>query len=410
MASPITEYLSDILTDIQTEFQNFRSGITYLVRVQDSHIIWLIGALLAVPYLRALVIPQILLLGFVIQLIEQIPRRNDISTKKRRNLKQKDQDELGSDPSSLEQLNFWNFEALLSRGTKAWIILFVYAGSCLIIVSVARDPQRRALLLDLAKRSPLGVFVAIDTYLQRLSNVGFPSQVTKILYLIRHNLLPLIVTYIVPAAVANFALLRSDSLYTGFDWRRIRPIIFSRTYMIGWIFALPFMYIYLNSTVWFAQSSAEIAALGGGSLQETIRHLVVGPLLTFYCLITGFYIIGHVVRDTKVKQLTVHAEQVKQMFQGTDISDKEVSNSTTGDRPSVEWFTMVLSSEEEFIRNRRELVAWIRRILPEFVMYHIRTPYGDIGAMVPSENTTVGSATISGGSGEEDIAITIWYA
>lgn len=69
--------------------------------------------------------------------------------------------------------------------------------------------------------------------------------------------------------------------------------------------------------------------------------------------------------------------------------------------------TEVARSEAGFERERTALDRRMDRILPDNLMYRVRTPYGAVGYPVPA-GVPVGERTVATGYGR--VTIRVWYA
>ena len=67
----------------------------------------------------------------------------------------------------------------------------------------------------------------------------------------------------------------------------------------------------------------------------------------------------------------------------------------------------VVSSPDAFDREREALRRRVERILPDNLMYRVRTPHGSVGYRKPA-GVAVGSATVTTAHG--DVTIWVWYA
>ena len=67
----------------------------------------------------------------------------------------------------------------------------------------------------------------------------------------------------------------------------------------------------------------------------------------------------------------------------------------------------LVRSPTAFEREQDALARRVERILPDNLMYRVRTPYGSVGFRKPA-GVAVGSATVTTGNG--DVTIWVWYA
>lgn len=67
----------------------------------------------------------------------------------------------------------------------------------------------------------------------------------------------------------------------------------------------------------------------------------------------------------------------------------------------------IARSPSAFDREREALAQRVERILPDNLMYRVRTPHGSVGFRKPA-GVAVGSATVTTGNG--DVTIWVWYA
>lgn len=100
--------------------------------------------------------------------------------------------------------------------------------------------------------------------------------------------------------------------------------------------------------------------------------------------------------ETREPQLTAYAEDTGRIL----LNDPARHNGTTR-------LGEIVADERSFERERESLEERIARILPENVLYNVRTPHGSVGTPVPRERTT-GTATVPTDAGT--VRIEVWYA
>ena len=100
--------------------------------------------------------------------------------------------------------------------------------------------------------------------------------------------------------------------------------------------------------------------------------------------------------DTREPQLAAYAEDTATILVNEPASH---SGSTR--------LREIISAEQSFTRERDSVERRVARILPENVLFNVRTPHGSVGTPVPRQLTT-GTATIPTGSGT--VRIEVWYA
>jgi len=100
--------------------------------------------------------------------------------------------------------------------------------------------------------------------------------------------------------------------------------------------------------------------------------------------------------DTRGPQLTAYAEDTATLLQ----TDPARHDGRTR-------LSEIVADRQSFQRERGSLERRVERILPENVLFAVRTPYGSVGTPVPRQTTT-GTATVATGSGT--VRIEVWYA
>lgn len=89
--------------------------------------------------------------------------------------------------------------------------------------------------------------------------------------------------YVAPAAIARFS--EDRRLGDGFDFETLRPVLSSGTYATRWLLSLAVILV-----------GSVISGILNGI---PIVGLVLGALVTFYVLVTAYYIIGHAWADAQ---------------------------------------------------------------------------------------------------------------
>lgn len=96
--------------------------------------------------------------------------------------------------------------------------------------------------------------------------------------------LSLLVAYLVPAALANFAETRR--LGAGFDLETLRPVWFSRTYALGWV--TTFLVLLIGGLV-----SAVLNVV-------PVLGAIAGAFVGFYFAVAAYSVIGHTWADVSM--------------------------------------------------------------------------------------------------------------
>ncbi|WP_255171779.1 DUF4013 domain-containing protein [Natrononativus amylolyticus] len=89
--------------------------------------------------------------------------------------------------------------------------------------------------------------------------------------------------YVGPAAIAHFAEERRFG--DGFDFETLRPVLSSGTYATRWLLSLAVIVV--------------AAAVSGALNAIPIVGIFLGAVVSFYALVTAYYIIGHAWADAR---------------------------------------------------------------------------------------------------------------
>ena len=93
-----------------------------------------------------------------------------------------------------------------------------------------------------------------------------------------------------------------------------------------------------------------------------------------------------------------------------DLYAEDAATVLAGEPPRHEGATRlaeVVRSPDAFDRERDALQRRVARILPDNLMFRVRTPYGAVGFRKPA-GVAVGSATVTTAHG--DVTVWVWYA
>jgi hypothetical protein len=393
--SPPVSYLRGVWRECKAQYQNLAWAVTHVSGLHNRYLLISFGGLLSLEPFRHLIVPQILLLGLLVRAIEPRLARNDPSL------------ETGG------SFDFADGRRLLRRGIDAWILWTLYT-FVPIIIAYASTVQREDTILELLDRLPfVGNLSAIQYFFETVERVELASRVLGDAEEIRGFAIVLAFLYVVPASIALLAESSENSLYHGLSWERVRPVIFSQSYVIGWVFASPLLFGYQFGprTV----NSYFGAYLDSEPYWEVLlfTELIIVPVISFYLLLVAFYTIAGSVRDTRRRRLQNFAERIVQIFEDPSNGGESGRQPTESPpRPSLEWLETSLATRDAFDENSGQLTAWIRRILPEDVMYELRVDfdsyYASIGAPIPARPLTKNEAEIPTVHGP--VEIVVWYA
>lgn len=186
----------------------------------------LIGGILSI--LSPLILPGLVIQGYLVRVLR----------------------ESGREERALPSFTEWG--TLLVDGVKLIVINFVY--SILIFI-------------------PYGVFVTSIIGMGAVAGGDVPSTLSTValVSLLVLVLVSLLVAYVVPAAMANFAL--EDSLGAAFHLSTIRRGAFTREYAVGWLLAI-------------------LVGVVGGLVGLALSLLVVGIFVLFYVQVAMWFLLG----------------------------------------------------------------------------------------------------------------------
>ncbi|PSQ16241.1 hypothetical protein BRD00_11130 [Halobacteriales archaeon QS_8_69_26] len=137
-----------------------------------------------------------------------------------------------------------------------------------------------------------------------------------------------------------------------------------------------------------------IGGHGRGQLSLPAVEAAAGVLLMFG-VITAFAL-GTPAADTREPQLDAYAEDAATVLAGEPPRHQGATR-----------LAEVARSEETFERERDALERRVERILPDNLLFRVRTPHGSVGYRRPA-GAPVGSATVTTTGG--DVTIWVWYA
>ncbi|NUE02394.1 DUF4013 domain-containing protein [Halorubraceae archaeon YAN] len=156
-------------------------------------------------------------------------------------------------------------------GAKAWLVMFVYVVLPGIILTTAGALAVVSILSVSALPAELQAFAGI---------LGFGT--VALLFLLG-TIAALAGLYITPAAVANYA--DTNSIRAGFALRTLWPVLTSREYLVGWLTAAVVILV------------GSLAAGLVGSIP--VAGFIVGAVVSFYALVSAYYIIGQTWEDVR---------------------------------------------------------------------------------------------------------------
>ena len=386
-----SERLAEVRRIGESQRTNLVRSVTYVRERDDLFAVLLIGGALSMPWLSALLLPQVLVMGFVVSVLRDVPSAGD--------------PDAGDPNLDSSRASFDAPLTLLRRGVLTWAIWVFYSVLPVLVLVVLREETWREFLGVLGTFplfSGLVVFPVIDL----LGNVESVSAVVAQIRPFEEYIVEVIVLYVVPVALVNSVGATADSAFDALRWKRIEPVLSSPPYLVGWTLALPFLAVY-----WFGYDPevTRLLDLAGDPVASLVGQFLFS-LVMFFGLVVGFYTAGQAVRDARLDLLAGHAGAVASMFEDPDALTKE----SAGDRPrpsvrpSVSWLEDVLESDESFERNRGELNAWVRRILPEHTMYRLESHGRTVGHPLPRSTVPLGRSTIETDRGP--VEVVVWYA
>lgn len=186
-----------------------------------------------------LLVPGFLALGYVLRVIDRTAEGND------------------------EPPVFDDYEGMIVDGAKAFVIVLVYGFVPAAIVFVAVGVGL------------LGVVGGDGTAALGGLVVVFGLLVAFVLNLV--------VAYVTPAALANYAETRR--IGSGFAFGTLRDVLFDRRYAVGWL-------------------TAFVMLLIGGVISGALNVVpvigsIAGVFVSFYFLVSAYYVIGHTWREVR---------------------------------------------------------------------------------------------------------------
>ena len=131
-----------------------------------------------------------------------------------------------------------------------------------------------------------------------------------------------------------------------------------------------------------------------GQLALSVVEAGVGVVLVF-AVAMGFAL-GVPVPDGHETQLDVYAEDAATVLSG----EPPRHGGTTR-------LAEIAESRSVFDRERAALRRRVERILPDNLLFRVRTPHGSVGFRKPA-GVAVGTATVTTANG--DVTIRVWYA
>lgn len=133
---------------------------------------------------------------------------------------------------------------------------------------------------------------------------------------------------------------------------------------------------------------------GRGQLSLTVVEAGVGVLLVF--AVTAGFALGTPQPDTAEVQLDAYARDAAAVLAGEPPRHQAETR-----------LAEVARSEAAFERERDALRRRVERILPDNLMFRVRTPHGSVGFPRPA-GVPLGSARVTTPHG--DVTIWVWYA
>lgn len=134
--------------------------------------------------------------------------------------------------------------------------------------------------------------------------------------------------------------------------------------------------------------------MGRAQLSTPVVEAGVGVVLVF--AVTAGLALGVPQADTATAQLDAYARDV------TTVLSNEAPRHQGATRLSE-----VARSEDAFDRERAALERRVERILPDNLLFRVRTPHGDVGHPKPA-GVALGVARVTTPYG--DVTVEVWYA
>lgn len=372
-------------------------GLTFPLKSENSFSILFLGGLLSLPSFQSLVVPQILVVGYLVDILARTIR------------------EAERGPPNLPLPNVSDGVAFLREGAQAYLVFISYTLIPQVIFvlfvnppsAVATNLQDYLTLLTTVFPSLGGLTVirAVSGYIEnQLLVVGLFEEI-PFLRPYRAQLplalFTLVLMYAAPAALSFVAESDQNTVVNAIRVENLRPILSRPEYFVGWLAALPlFFYYFFGVSYLYELAENTLPILVG--MGTTLLVTTAG----FYALLAGLYIVGRAYCDVRTTQLEGYVAEVVSIFR-SPRSSARVGESAI--HPGSEWFEDAFQSEEEFERNRELLHMWVRRILPKNVMYRLNSPYGTVGHRVP-DNTHVVSDTIFVERVDFRVTLSVWYS
>ncbi|MFB6169979.1 MAG: hypothetical protein ABEJ06_02425 [Haloarculaceae archaeon] len=130
-----------------------------------------------------------------------------------------------------------------------------------------------------------------------------------------------------------------------------------------------------------------------GQLSLSVVEAGVGAL--FVLAVSMAFVAGVPAPDTREPQLDAYAEDTVAVLAGDPPRHAGATR-----------LSEVARSPDAFERERDALERRIDRILPDNLMYRLRTPHGSVGYRRPA-GVTVGTAAVTTVNG--DVRVWVWY-
>lgn len=131
-----------------------------------------------------------------------------------------------------------------------------------------------------------------------------------------------------------------------------------------------------------------------GQLSLTAVEAGVGVI--FVLAVTMGFALAVPQPDGRATQLTIYAGDTTTVLAGEPPRHRGTTR-----------LAEVIRSEAAFDRERAALERRVERILPDNLLFRVRTPYGAVGYRKPAD-APVGASTVATGRGE--VTVWVWYA
>jgi hypothetical protein len=161
--------------------------------------------------------------------------------------------------------SFTQWGALFVDGLKLTVVNVVYSLFVLVPLAVALGA-----VVVLVPSGPMEAGPG-TTPMPPSAGGGGPGLLVFVAFLAAVGLFVLVVTYLLPAALANFAI--EGRLRAAFDVRTVLAGAFTSDYAVAWLLAV-------------------VVGIAGGLVGSVLAIVVVGIFVLFYVQVASYYLVG----------------------------------------------------------------------------------------------------------------------